>query len=58
MTNLEFKNAELTSMSNDELKETDGGIFGWDDVAVAVVAYVIIETIDGVARYANGERKR
>ena len=61
MQNLELsanKPNKMEALENSQLRDINGGIFGWDDFALGVALYVTIEVIDGVARYANGERKR
>lgn len=58
MNTFNFCQAEVVEMNSEDLQIVEGGIFGWDDVAIAVVAYVACEVIDGIARYANGERSR
>ncbi len=61
MKNLE--NYRIVELNNSEIIETEGGIFGLDDAFIAGVAvgavagYFIGETIDGVLRYARGERR-
>lgn len=55
-----FNNFEALEMNQSEMIETQGGIFGVDDMFIAgvvvgaVAGYFIGETIDGVIRYARG----
>lgn len=58
MTNFNFDQAEVVELKNDEQKQIEGGVFGIDDFLVGVAIYVACEIIDGVARYAGGERSR
>lgn len=57
-------NYETVELNQSEMIETEGGIFGADDLFIAgvvvgaVAGYLIGETIDGVLRYARGERIR
>jgi len=36
----------LAPMNTFEMQEVDGGIFGWDDLAVALIAGVVISALD------------
>lgn len=54
----DFGKFGIDRMNTNEQKEVNGGLLGWDNFVVGVAIYVACEVIDGVARYAGGERKR
>jgi hypothetical protein len=58
MKSIELENFGLVELDINDQNEINGGLLGWDDFVIGVAIYVTCEVIDGVARYANGERKR
>jgi hypothetical protein len=58
MKNFENLNLGLVELDEREMVELEGGLLGWDDVIIGITIYVGCEILDGIARYANGERIR
>lgn len=49
-----LENYGVSEMETREMKEANGGVFGWDDLAIAVITLVVAEIISDWDNFKAG----